>query len=335
MESAFFGATASVVALFVFNFKGEKKMDEMNKIPEEQNIEETTEEVKNQDNYVPENAGESEPVTEIPVPHAPIPRLPFIIGSVVSGVAAIAVTVALILGGGNGNQNNNEKGHEHSFGEWNTVNEPTCLKAGAEERVCECNEKQTRPVAALGHTEIVDSAVSATCTSTGLTEGKHCSVCNKIILPQNETQKVAHTYDNKYDDNCNICGFKRDAECSHIETAIIKGKDSTCTATGLTDGTKCIKCDKIIVAQTIIPLQSHTEIVEPAVEATCTITGLTEGKHCSVCNAIIVPQNTIVRFPIQKLSMKQSKLLAPQQALPKASIALFAMQSSFLKTPLQ
>ena len=32
-----------------------------------------------------------------------------------------------------------------------------------------------------GHKEVLDSAKEATCTNTGLTEGIHCSICNKII----------------------------------------------------------------------------------------------------------------------------------------------------------
>ncbi len=39
-------------------------------------------------------------------------------------------------------------------------------------------------VKANGHTVVVDDAVAATYDSTGLTEGKHCSVCNEIIIEQ-------------------------------------------------------------------------------------------------------------------------------------------------------
>ena len=143
------------------------------------------------------------------------------------------------------------------------------------------------------HVEVVDKAVDATCAKTGLTEGKHCSVCKGIIVFQQEIPVIAHTYDDKYDEICNVCGFVRDAECAHRESETIKGYEATCTSTGLSDGEKCKKCGEILVIQVVTPLKEHTEIVDEAVQETCATIGLTEGRHCSVCGTITLEQKVI------------------------------------------
>lgn len=43
---------------------------------------------------------------------------------------------------------------------------------------------QIEKIPALGHTEVVDKAVDATCTSSGLTEGRHCSTCGEVFTAQ-------------------------------------------------------------------------------------------------------------------------------------------------------
>ena len=53
-----------------------------------------------------------------------------------------------------------------------------------------CTEDQSCTVCgtvlaeATGHTEVIDQAVDPTYSTTGLTEGRHCSVCNKVIVAQ-------------------------------------------------------------------------------------------------------------------------------------------------------
>ena len=96
--------------------------------------------------------------------------------------------------------------HQHTI---STVAEvaPTCTEAGTkahykcaicgklfsdEEGKNEIEAPET--IAALGHTEVIDDPVSATCTAEGKTEGKHCSVCNFEIVKQESTRKLDHTY---------------------------------------------------------------------------------------------------------------------------------------------
>ena len=218
-------------------------MDEINKLPEEPNNEEIKEQAT-------------------PVLKAPVPKLPIIIGGIVVGVAAIVVTVALILGGGNNNQGGgntpDENEHEHSYGEWTIVDEPTCTVAGVEERVCECGEKETRPVAALGHTyddeydaicnecgyertidckhdnpekiEIVPSQ-SPTCQETGLTEGMKCTLCGTMVVPQAIVPVI----------DCIAGAWIVDYDATHIEDGM---RHAECTMCG-----RIVKEDVILSGQ--------------------------------------------------------------------------------------
>ena len=49
-------------------------------------------------------------------------------------------------------------------------------------------------VAALGHTEVTDAAVAATCTAAGKTEGKYCSVCDAVLVAQEEVAALGHNF---------------------------------------------------------------------------------------------------------------------------------------------
>ena len=56
-------------------------------------------------------------------------------------------------------------------------------------------------IPATGHTEVIDVAVSATCATTGLTEGSHCSRCLEVFVEQNIIDKTEHIEK----DNTGIC----------------------------------------------------------------------------------------------------------------------------------
>ena len=103
-----------------------------------------------------------------------------------------------------------------------------------------------------GHTVVVDEAVEATCKEHGLTEGSHCSVCNKVIVEQEKTDKLEHTYDNACDEECNECGEKRDVEHDWIDAT--KKEPKTCSICGKTEGEPLKGCKKSSVLAMILSI---------------------------------------------------------------------------------
>ncbi|MBQ4273383.1 MAG: C-type lectin domain-containing protein [Clostridia bacterium] len=113
--------------------------------------------------------------------------------------------------------------HSHAFGDWQITQDATCTKKGQQERTCSCGEKEIQEIAALDHTEVIDSAVAPTCTTDGLTAGSHCSACGQVLVSQ-ETVPATHnwmqtallesatcfTYGEEHR-ACRVCGVEEDA----------------------------------------------------------------------------------------------------------------------------
>lgn len=59
------------------------------------------------------------------------------------------------------------------------------------------------------HTEVIDVAVAPTCTSAGLTEGKHCEECGEVLVVQETVEAIGHDWKDATAENpktCNTCG---------------------------------------------------------------------------------------------------------------------------------
>ena len=121
----------------------------------------------------------------------------------------------VIPGGFNedGSINGAEQPHEHAFGEWTTVTEPTCTDKGLEERKCECGETETREIAALGHSAaeaVKENEVAPTCTENGSYDNVvYCSVCNEELSRETVTvDALGHDFVNG---ECSRCDAEMDA----------------------------------------------------------------------------------------------------------------------------
>ena len=221
----------------------------------------------------------------------------------------------------------------HEWGDKKQIREAGCVTTGEVQYACQnCNEVKTETTPAKGHTIVTDKGVTPTCTQSGLTEGKHCSVCNEVIQKQKKLAPKKHhaVTDKAVEATCSKEGLTEGKHCSVCNQVLVeqkkvrkkrhvlqkkKGTPATCTEYGWTDRIFCTVCNTITQRRVRIAPLGHTIVTDQAVEATCTQNGLTEGKHCSVCNEVITKQkeipakgHTIVTDKAVKATCEQSGL---------------------------
>ncbi len=156
----------------------------------------------------------------------------------------------------------------HSWDGGKVAKAATCTAAGTKTYTCtRCKKTRTETIAATGHKVVKDTAVAATCETTGKTEGNHCSVCGTVLKAQTTVAALGHSWD----------GGKIT-------------KAATCTAAGTKTYT-CTRCKK--TRTETIAATGHKAVKDAAVAATCETTGKTEGSHCSVCGTVLKAQTTV------------------------------------------
>ena len=152
-----------------------------------------------------------------------------------------------------GDNNGSIVGCEHTYGEVTVERAATCKDEGIISRVCtKCGyEEFIRIPVNNVHIEVTDAAVEPTCISTGLTEGKHCSACGEVFVPQQTIEALEHTscdwiveieptettegYQYKI---CLNCGEKTEEEVLDFIYTLgllyeINADGTTCTVTGI------------------------------------------------------------------------------------------------------
>ena len=196
------------------------------------------------------------------------------------------------------------------------ISDATCISPAIYNYSCRCGETKTDTFGLKDplnhvHTEVRD-AEDATCTEKGYTGDTYCIDCDKRVSRGKKTNALGHDYKDVAEvpatcvtegtaatQQCKRCDYIVPAQSLPIDpnnhANIVKdvAVAPTCTETGLTEGSHCGDCNKILIAQEVVSSTNHTEVIDPAVAATCTETGLTEGSHCSVCNKILVAQKTV------------------------------------------
>lgn len=122
-------------------------------------------------------------------------------------------------------------GHKYNAGV--ITKQPTCTQSGVRTYTCSlCGGTKTESVSATGHKYDAGAITKQpTCTDEGV-RTYTCSLCNGT-----RTEKISAT--------------------GHDEVTV-PGKAPTTKEPGLTDGTKCSKCNAILVEQQEIPATGHT-----------------------------------------------------------------------------
>ena len=183
------------------------------------------------------------------------------------------------------------EGHKHSA----VVTPVTCTENGYTTYTCHCGDTYISDyVYSKGHTKVTDIRVEPTCTSTGLTEGEHCSVCGKVFVAQTVIGKLEHTYtETLVPPTCTEDGLKTytcscgdtytetvGASGHSYETEFTTDEAATCTKEG-SKSRHCKNCSSVTDV-TVIPVKPHS-IKTTVFEPDCTHSGYTLNE-CDNCD---------------------------------------------------
>ena len=178
----------------------------------------------------------------------------------------------------------------HSWDSGTVTKAATCSEEGERMYTCSvCGKTRKETIAKLAHTEVTDPAVPATCTQTGKTEGKHCGVCNEVLVAQTDIPMLSHAWSTEWSKDgekhwheCTECGTKND-EAAHTFSWVVD-TPATVSSTGIKHE-ECL-CGERRNENTVIEMltcEHNDKVHHDRVEATCMTAGNVEYWHCNDC----------------------------------------------------
>ena len=88
--------------------------------------------------------------------------------------------------------------------------EATCKNEGIAKYICiVCSDTYTETIARTEHSIVTDNAVESTCTTEGLTQGSHCSVCGEVFVAQEKIKAKEHTPSKAIKENIIVSTYTR------------------------------------------------------------------------------------------------------------------------------
>ena len=176
--------------------------------------------------------------------------------------------------------------------------EPTCTEPGLTQgshcSICDTVFEEQSEISPKGHNYSIDSSLSTAtklvykCANCGDTYEKEVdgSCTNHTSSDWIVTEEATCEKTGLKHKVCTNCGLELQVQtiskAAHKEV-IISGKEATCTESGLTDGSKCENCGKVITEQKLIEALNHNYVITNTVAPTTNTKGYIE-YTCSRCN---------------------------------------------------